>query len=325
MLALDGRKIRLNVTPEHAQFAEHYHSARRGFELPPEGMKAAPTKGSIGWLIDLFSAFMETSGLDPGTIKQRRVFLEWLRSEAGQYNAEMPVTQLVRLRDKKAATPGAADNFVKTVRAMYRWGTDRGHVKLNPAKGIGKINEGEGARPWMIEDLKQFRQHHPSGSMAFLALTLYMFTACRISDVVLLGPEHETQRDGAAWIDWTPRKKGSRRIQIPIMPPLARAIAATKLKGQTYLLTEHGRPFASSAAFGNRFRHWVDQAGLPGLSSHGIRKAVGELLALEGASQYHIMAIHGHASARTSEVYTQGAERARLAAQAMTKFDFLDW
>ena len=30
----------------------------------------------------------------------------------------------------------------------------------------------------------------------------------------------------------------------------------------TFLLTEHGRPFKSAAAFGNKFADWCEQAGL---------------------------------------------------------------
>ncbi|MDP1669812.1 hypothetical protein [Phaeovulum sp.] len=69
----------------------------------------------------------------------------------------------------------------------------------------------------------------------------------------------------------------------------------------------------------------VRGGGAEGLSSHGIRKAAGELLALQGASQYHIMAVHGHSSAKTSEVYTKGVERDRLAEQAMRMLEGMEW
>lgn len=38
-----------------------------------------------------------------------------------------------------------------------------------------------------LEDLNQFRATHPPETMADLALTLFMFTACRISDIIHLG------------------------------------------------------------------------------------------------------------------------------------------
>ena len=75
----------------------------------------------------------------------------------------------------------------------------------------------------------------------------------------------------------------------------------------------------------NRFRKWCDAAGLEGLSSHGVRKAAGHLLAQNGCSQHPIMAIHGHTEAKTSEVYTKGFERWTLAADAMRTLEDMEW
>lgn len=324
-----AKKITLSVDPDHPRFHEHYHAARAGIRLTeePDGRKAI--RGSVGWLVDLYidamEAMNEQGHLHAGTVHQRSQFLEWLRAEVGEYSAAMPQSELVKLRDKKSATPGAADNFVKAVRAMYAWGTERGHIQANPAAGVGKINRGTGARPWTLDDLEAYRKRHPAGTMAHLALTLFMFTACRIGDVVRLGRANEIKRGEVLWLGWEPEKKGSTRVRIPMLPPLVKAVRAQSVIGPTYLLTEHGKPFASKNAFGNKFSTWIEQAGLSGLSSHGIRKAAGELLALHGASQYHIMAVHGHVNAKTSEVYTQGADRDRLADQAMQKLASLDW
>lgn len=329
VLGKPGKKIRLHVAPDHPLFGEHYHAARSGIELPAPEVTASCIKGSVGWLVQSYQAAMrdmETNGaLDASTVHQRTVFLDWLRSEVGEYSAAMPTSQLVLLRDKRAATPGAANNLIKTVRAMYAWGIQRGMAKANPAMGIPALAAGNGARPWSIDDLSTFRQRHPFGTMPHLALTLLMFTAARIGDVARLGRANEVKRGDVIWLDWQPEKKGSKRVQIPILPPLLKAIRAQQVIGPTYLMTQYGKSFATKKALGTRFGHWVEQAGLGGLSAHGIRKAAGELLALQGASQYHIMAIHGHANAKTSEIYTEGADRARLAEQAMQKLAGMDW
>ncbi len=332
------RRIALTIGPDHRLFAEHYHAARAGITLPkPEDDKLGALPGSIGWLVQIYLMAMDTAVKDgamaESTRLQRRVFLEWLRGKRGPYRAAtMSAADLITLRDEKTATPGAADNFVKAVRAMYAWGVDRQHVPQNPAKGVGKLNRAEkGATPWTVADLKAYRDRHPPGTMAHLALTLFMFTACRISDVVLLGRGHEIQRKGTTWIDFQPVKKGSKRVRIPMLPPLFKATRAGAVVGRTYLLTDHGQPFASSSAFDNKFRAWIIAAGLTDAegkatrSSHGIRKAAGELLALEGASQYQIMAVHGHASAKTSQIYTDRVDRDELAAAAMEKLAGMDW
>jgi integrase len=323
-----ARKITLRVGPEHPAFGEHYHAARAGVQLAPEPERQA-IRGSVGWLVDEYTAAMDAmraaGQLTGATVHQRKMFLGWLRSEVGEYSARMPQGELLKLRDKKAATPGAADNFVKAARAMFAWAVARGLAQTNPAAGIARICRGQGAVPWTLSDLTKFRDRHPAGTMPHLALTLFMFTACRISDVVILGRRHEAERGGVVWLDWQPAKRGTARVRIPMLPPLYRATRAAGVIGPTYLLTAHGRPFASPAAFGNKFRDWCAQAGLEGRSPHGIRKAAGELLALHGASQYHIMAVHGHTEAKTSEVYTRGVERDRLAAQALQLLDGMAW
>jgi len=64
---------------------------------------------------------------------------------------------------------------------------------------------------------------------------------------------------------------------------------------------------------------------LPNRSSHGIRKAAGHLLAQQGYSQYQIMTIHGHTQAQTSEIYTKGVERWKMANEAMMRLEGMDW
>lgn len=319
-------KITLPCGPDDKRFREQYHAARQGQRPEPA---SSAISGSVGWLVDLYIKAMPSLQLDPGTIKQRAVFLNWLRSQRGEYRADMPKPELMRLRDMKAHTPGAADNFIKAVRAMYAWGISRGHLAANPAEGIEKINRGMGARPWSLNDLAAFREYHPASTMPHRALTLFMFTACRIGDAFRLGPGNEVERDGITWLDWQPAKKGSTRVTIPMLPPLYEATRG--LTGPAYLTSEWGQPYASATAFGNAFRDWVVDAGLvdaegkAARSAHGIRKSVGELLAMKGATQYEITAVHGHLSARTSEVYTRGYNRTILGEMAMNRMKDFEW
>lgn len=322
------RKIALGIAPDHPEFMARYEAARRGeTHHAPDPLEPIPK--SVSWLSLAFEMAMQervtAKLLHPSTFKQRRAFFERLRAEHGDKHMEMPREKVIEIRDGMMATPGAADNMVKSIRALYAWAIERGHVTENPALGIGKINRGTGAVPWSVDDLRKFRERHQKGTMAHLALTLFTFTACRVGDICLLGRSHEVKRDGITYLDWMPAKKGSARVVVPILPPLAEAIAAQKVVGSTYLLNGWGKPFASSAAFGNWFRDRVAEAGLEGRSPHGIRKAAGELLALEGATQYHIMAVHGHTQAKTSEHYTSGVNRQRLATEAMRMLGGLDW
>lgn len=324
-----ARRITLLVGPDHSEFLEQYHAARRGHK--PKSLNA-PQKAipnSLGWLMDDFQASMASkvaSGqMDAGTAKQRIAFYARLRPKHGDKHMEMPRSKVIEIRDSMASTPGAADNMVKSLRALFAWAVEMERMKDNPAKGVGRINRSTGAVPWSVDDLEQFRNRHSKGTMAHLALTLFMFTACRIGDAVVLGRGHEIRRDGITYLAWTPGKRGSTPVTVPIMPPLADAIAAQKVVGPAYLLNAWGKPFASGAAFGNWFRDRVAEAGMIDRSPHGVRKAAGELMALAGATQYHIMSVHGHSNAQTSEVYTQGVNRQKLAAEAMQMMGSIRW
>ena len=110
-----------------------------------------------------------------------------------------------------------------------------------------------------------------------------------------------------------------------MLPPLAKAIASVPVIGETYLLTAAGQAFGNAKSLGQRFSVWCKEAGLIGLSAHGVRKAVGHLLAEAECTQYQIMTIHGHTQAKTSEVYTKGVERWGLAKDATRTIRGLKW
>ncbi|WP_092896501.1 tyrosine-type recombinase/integrase [Rhodobacter sp. 24-YEA-8] len=90
-------------------------------------------------------------------------------------------------------------------------------------------------------------------------------------------------------------------------------------------MTDHGKPFSSPESLRNRVQKWCAAAGIVGKSSHGIRKAVAVLLAEAGCSQHQIMAIMAHSQAKTSEVYTKGAQRRAMSGDAMQVLAALEW
>lgn len=327
-----ARRIRLTVTPDHPDFMEHYRAARRGVALEPT---VAPedrvVRNSVAWLTYKHEAALErqvNAGLASSlTLKKRRQVMKILREEYGEYDMRMPQIKIIELRDKMIDTPAWADSVVAGIRSMYRWAVDDVQIcQINPAIGIGTIDRGKGgAVAWTVADLKKYRQKHPPGTTAHLALTLFMFTACRIGDAIELGRGNEFTRDGIRGIGWQPRKRGSAPVAIPMLPPLYKATRATTVQGPTYLLNYKGEPFATPDSLGQMFRRWCREAGLNGRSSHGIRKAAGHLLAQEGCSQYQIMSIHGHTQAKTSEIYTKGVERWRMAADAMKRLEGMEW
>lgn len=331
-----GSKITIPVGPDHKDFQNHYQAARAG-DTWKSPIANAPVE-SLDWLAGKYLTFLEkmvdASQMSPATLKQRRSVLtrlcDFQDSEGGRYgdfHIDAPTAAFVEIRDAWADKPGAADNLTKSIRAVYKWAMERGIAKTNPAAGIGNINTNPkgGAKAWTAHHLKKFKERHPFGTTAHLWLTLQAFTACRIGDAVWLGRDQEVTYNGDIWLEWQPRKKGSAPVSLPMLPPLYEATRHNKVVGSAYILSEKGKPFRDMEALRSRVQKWCTQAEIPGYSSHGVRKAVGELLAEAGCSQHQIMSVMAHTQAKTSEIYTRGAERRVLAGDAMRAIAHLKW
>jgi hypothetical protein len=109
---------------------------------------------------------------------------------------------------------------------------------------------------------------------------------------------------------------GPKRLALPILPPLRAVLDATPSGHLTYLVTEWGKPF-TAPGFGNKFRDWCNEAGLPDCSAHGIRKHAAVTAAENGATEHQLMAMFAWDSPKQAAVYTRKANRTKLAKGAM--------
>ena len=105
------------------------------------------------------------------------------------------------------------------------------------------------------------------------------------------------------------------------MPPRDTALA--------FLVNDYGKPFASAAAFGNKFADWCNEAEFEPVlcadgrvrnyRAHGLRKAACKALAHAGCTGPEIMAVSGHSSLAQVQVYIDEVEQVRMAEAAMEK------
>ena len=93
--------------------------------------------------------------------------------------------------DRRAATPAAANEFLKSMRAVFDYLIGVDELKENPAKLV-KYNTitTEGFHTWTLDEVAQFVEQHGLGSKAVLALALLLFTGQRRGDVIKMGPQH---------------------------------------------------------------------------------------------------------------------------------------
>lgn len=276
--------------------------------------------GSFAQLVALYEESPEWAVSAENTKAQRRSFYRRLVKQAADLPAEgLTPDDVRRMLQNRAATPGSANNFLKALRALYKWGVIAGHVSADPTQGVKKLPvRSRGFKPWTLDDVRRFTAAHPLGTRQHRALMLMLCTAARISDVVRMG--RQNVQDG--WISWEQRKTGD-PVSVPILPPLQAAIDACP--DYMFLLTEHGRPF-SVAGFGNWWSEQVRAAGVADAApAHGLRKAAGTLLAECGCTDLEIMAVLGHSTSKEAEPYVAAANRQRLAETAMAKLGKVEW
>ncbi|MES2421721.1 MAG: tyrosine-type recombinase/integrase [Pseudomonadota bacterium] len=107
-------------------------------------------------------------------------------------------------------------------------------------------------------------------------------------------------------------------MSLPIMQGLAESILATPTVGAIFVVTEFGKQF-SVKRFGNKFRQWCDEAGLPNCSTHGLRKAAARRFVEAGCSNQEIKAWTGHTTDHESARYTAAADQRTLSDTAADK------
>lgn len=309
------KKIRIKEEPGTEAFVTAYHAAKAP---KPETASKTIKQGSLHWLALKYYASDDFKRKATATQRQRRNILDRICEKQGHLSAIGLTSKTVRAgRDARADTPGAANNMIKTIKALYTWAIDEELVENNPAIGVKRLRpkNPDGFHSWTDEERLQYEQRHPVGTKARLAYALAHYAGARRSDIVLLGRQHMTS-DGH--LAWTQQKGNKKRVSVPILPPLMEAIEAMPKTGMHFIQTEYGNPFAV-ASFGEKAKSWMRQAGLPEKCMlHGLRKALGARLAEHGATENQIAAALGHTGTATAKIYTRQADQTRLADEAMS-------
>ncbi|MGE3711030.1 MAG: tyrosine-type recombinase/integrase, partial [Hyphomicrobiaceae bacterium] len=327
------RKVRIKLPLGSPEFQAEYT------RLKNEAQAAPPTSTgpTYKWLCQQYMT-KGTSffSLDPATQAVYRRVLQstWderVNPDVSDVYADFPLDRITTqalevLRDRKADQPGAADNRVKAIRALFKWAKAKGHLPANPARDLAKPRlPNAGHHTWDVAEVEQFEARWPVGTKQRLTLALLVYVGVRRSDVVRLGRQHrrmvvnESTGLREPWFKFTQYKNRNRtpvETNVPILPELDRIIEASPTGDLTYLVTSFGKPYTANG-FGNWFRDACRQAGLRDCSAHGLRKASATLAAEQGATVHQLMAIFGWLSMREAERYTKAAERRRMAGSGM--------
>lgn len=313
-------RTRIKSTPGTPEFDSEYRLAYEG-EIVKSPKGRGSKLGTVRWLCEEYYNSPAFKRLDPTTGKIRRRVLDMIAARlADKPYAMMRPQDVAKLRDEKADTPEAANQLVKAVRAVYAWACDPdyNHAKENPAaktKLLSSRNP-DGFRSWTEADVRLYCKFYSVGTKERLAIDLLLFTGCRRSDVIRLGPQMERD-DHLIFTEFKGRTKQIKQHRLPILDALRVSIDATPATGQlAYLVNRYEQPFKPET-FSKWFAERCRLAGIDaGLSAHGLRKFAAQWCAENGATEHQLMALFGWLHPDMARLYTQKANRARMEGEA---------
>jgi integrase len=234
-------KLRLRGTPWTPEFMAAYEEAK-GAVVPTTAKGITPS--TWRWLcIRYFAECTDYKLLDEKTQRIRRWILEATYDEptapgSPKLFRDFPLSRMTTeaievLRDRKIATPEAANHRVKAARAVFLWavrkkGPDgRPYAPHNPARDVPYLKTGStGYHSWTAEEVRQFEARHPIGTKARLALALLLLSGQRRSDVIRFGRQH-IQDGRLIFTQFKGRNRKPKRLSLPILPALQRVIDAS--------------------------------------------------------------------------------------------------
>jgi integrase len=313
-----GQRIRLPNDPTSSEFITAYQIALLGQSEPIRDRFVQAAPGTIASLIASYMKSAEYIGLRDTSKAGYVSRLEMLRTEHGHRT----VTGLSRERiitgilQPFADRPGAALDTLKKLRILIRHAINIGWLKHDPSLGI-KRPKIQRIRSWTEDEIEAFRTKWPLGSKQRLAFELFLNTGQRRSDVVRMSWSHITP-DSKIVVS---QQKTGRRLLIPLHRDLVTTLGGAKREHISILTTMFGKPFTVDG-FSQWMREAITEAGLPlGCQPHGLRKATGRRLAEAGATAKMIMSVLGHTTLAEAERYTEEADQAGLAEDAVVKLE----
>lgn len=325
------KRVPLPGLPWSPEFMAAHEAAMRGSPERihiPSGQPGTVNAAIIAY----YQSALWNPGLSAGTRAMRRAILDRFREAHGDKRIALLTPRAVRKIIEERPSHDAQKNFLKSLRGLIGFCLRDDLMSSDPTAGLKlarPLQRSSGHMTWCEEQIEQYRAKHPLGTRARVAIELLLNVAARRQDACLLGRQH--LRNGC--LTWRPsktRRSTGKLLTIRVTPALQAALDAMPSSDSlTFLTTDYGKPFASAAAFGNKFADWCREAGLEvvecddgrkrSFRAHGLRKAACRQLAHAGCTALEIQAVSGHATLAQLQVYVNEVEQERLAEAAMRK------
>jgi integrase len=318
-----GPRTRIRAAFGTPEFDIEYQAALAG---KPRPAKASAVAGTLGWLIERYRDTTAWTDLSLATQRNRENHFRRVIESAG-HQPIRAITEKVIIagRERRAGTPAQARNFLDAMRGLFKWAKKAGHVSSNPTLGVEnpKRKKGSGFPAWTEEDAAVTDVAWPLGTKERVWRDVLFYTGLRRGDAVRVGRQHVSNAilpDGTMTkviMLRTEKSQGERLVIIPILPILQRTLDAGPIGEFTFICGKGGKPLTKES-FGNAFKEACLAAGV-NKSAHGCRKIAATRAAENGATVAQLNAIFGWSGTAMASLYTEAADRKRLALQAMSK------
>jgi len=273
----------------------------------------------------------EFKALAPATQTLNRGYVELLRLRYGDLPPAAITRPVVRaLRDAHQAQPTKGNRLIATLRRLLAYGIDIGALKANAASRPGKLEERPRRQLFTDDQIARFLDAASPALRRAMALLFY--TAQRPADVLRLGPQHVSYRQGRAWISLR-QAKTQELVDVPLhraaaailaepLPPPTSRRAPAVLAPALLVPSPTGRPwlYRNFARAWDQARRRADYrlarellaAGVPKaeirprllatLQRRDLRRTGMVRMALAGATTTQIAAVSGHTIAHTQRI-----------------------
>jgi integrase len=182
--------------------------------------------GTLAWLLARYRETTAWSELSLATRRQREnIFLHVLEAAGEKPFARINQAAIIAGRDRRAATPAQARNFLDAMRGLCRWAHTAKLIKTDPTAGVKNPprKKGDGFISWTEENVAAYEAEWPIGTRQRVWLDVLLYTGLRRGDAVQLGRQHV--RNGIATIR-TEKSGGAIEVTLPILPVLAATLNA---------------------------------------------------------------------------------------------------
>src|SRR5262249_37949197 len=101
----------------------------------PEVVSKFPAR-TLGWLVTNYRTSDPWAELSVATRRQREGFLRAVTESAGQHSLRRIDQQVIKNGIKRRKGPNSKRHFLQTMRGLFQWAKEEGHVEHDPTAGL---------------------------------------------------------------------------------------------------------------------------------------------------------------------------------------------